>query len=164
MAAQELGLQVTRGPATLQVQARVLAPDAAEVLAALERGLTAEIEYQVRLLETRQGLFAVFGARQVSQVSVTLTARWDRFEDRYVITTQDGTTTHHQSPVDFEAAFYRVRDLNLWPLTDLSPGIYYVSARFRLQSVRLVPPLDLITIIGSGAITSPWVQAPVPEG
>ena len=59
---------------------------------------------------------------------------------------------------EFLENFFKLTDFPLARLADLNGVDYYVLARISLNPVRIVPPLNIITLFSSGA-TTPWVES-----
>ena len=137
-------------------------PRRQEVLTALAEGLTAEIQFQLRLYRRQPGFLRFLGDRLVVERRISQTARYDSFEGRYRIRRQDRELAAYSEPGEALEAFCSLSD---FPLADLSreePGEYYVAGRARLTPVKMVAPLSLITLfLPRLAFSSPWLEGGV---
>ncbi len=133
-------------------------PRAGEVLAALEEGLAAEIQFQLRLYRRQRRPFTFLGDRLVSELRLLRTARYDRFERRYCILSPGAPEDRFEEPQAFLQAFFRLGPLALGGPPAEEGAAYYVQSRARLAPVKIVPPLKLITLFFPQA-ASPWLRA-----
>jgi hypothetical protein len=136
-------------------------PRAGEVLAALEEGLAAEIQFQLRLYRQRRPL-AFLGDRLVAELRLLRTARYDRFERRYRILSPGAPEARFEEPQAFLRAFFSLGPLPLGGPLAGRGAAYYVQSRARLAPVKLVPPLKLITLFFPQA-ASPWLRVELPR-
>ena len=126
----------------------------AEVYQSIEKGLKAEIVYQIRLYEQGKGFFSLWGGRLVEEIKQTYKAFKDIFENAFVVETSEGETRVFRDWENFIKAFFTLSDISfLLPERDKE---YYILARIQLSPVKLVPPLDLITLIRPVAMVTEW--------
>lgn len=138
-------------------------PRRGEVLKALEEGLTAEIQFQLRLYRRQPGLLRFLGDRLVVERRVLQTARFDSFEGRYRIRRQDRELGAYSEPGEALEAFCSLSDFPLADLSEAGPGQYYIAARARLTPVKMVAPLNIITLfLPRLAFSSPWLEGGLP--
>jgi hypothetical protein len=132
-------------------------PRAGEVLAALEDGLAAEIQFQLRLYRRQRGPFAFLGDRLASELRLVRTARYDRFERRYSLQSPGEAEARFEEAGGFLKAFFALGPLALGELPAGDTAEYYVQSRVRLTPVKIVYPLKLITLFYPQA-SSPWLR------
>jgi hypothetical protein len=135
-------------------------PRAEEVLAALDEGLAAEIQFQLRLYRRQRGPFAFLGDHLLSELRLVRIARYDRFERRYCIQSPGAAEARFEDARGFLQAFFAAG-----PLVLGAPPVgagYYVQSRVRLAPVKIVPPLKLITLFYPQA-SSPWLRVELPR-
>jgi hypothetical protein len=134
-------------------------PRRQEVLKALAEGLTAEIQFQLRLYRRQPGFMRFLGDRMIVERRLVQTARYDSFEGRYRIRRLDREVGAYGEAGEALAAFCSLTDFILTDLAGLEAGQYYVAARARLTPVKLVAPLNIITLfLPRLAISSPWLE------
>lgn len=132
------------------------------VLLSLHDGLKAKIVFQFRLYRRMRGPWSIFGDRIIATGNVTRLAYLDIFEDRYIIETEGESLRQFNQQEQFMQSFVRCADYSLAevPKDDLSQ--YYVLARIRLDPVRIVAPLNIITLFfGQTTVTTPWVESEI---
>ena len=134
-------------------------PRREEVLKALGEGLTAEIQFQLRLYRRQLGFLHFLGDRMVIERRLSQTARYDSFEGRYRIRLQNREIGAYGDPGQALEAFCSLSGFLLADLAALEAGEYYVAARARLAPVKLVAPLNIITLfLPRLAFSSPWLE------
>lgn len=134
-------------------------PRRSEALKGLAEGLTAEIQFQLRLYRRQPGLLGFFGDRMVVERRIVQTARYDSFEGRYRIRRQQAELGYYDSAEKALQAFCSLTDFILADLAALESGRYYVAARARLTPVKMVAPLNIITLfLPSQTLSSPWLE------
>lgn len=134
-------------------------PRREEVLKALADGLTAEIQFQLRLYRRQTGFLHFLGDRLVIERRLYQTARYDSFEGRYRIRRQDREVGAYSEAGEALEAFCSLSDFILADLAPLEAGEYYVAARARLTPVKMVAPLNIITLfLPRMAFSSPWLE------
>lgn len=154
----------------LAVSIDVSGADASVLLANINDGLTARVEYIIRLLEARDGLFAVLGSRILREFRVIYETRYDPFRRRYTVTTQDGgfyTFDDSDRLLDFFFTLpgYRVpwTALELDRVRDQRDLV--VEARVVYDPIVFVPGLSVLSVLMSDARRqSPWRIATVGGG
>jgi hypothetical protein len=138
-------------------------PRREQVLKALEEGLTAEIQFQLRLYRRQHGLLRFLGDRLVVERRVLQTARYDSFEGRYRIRRQDRELGAYSEPGEALEAFCSLSDFPLMDMSEAEPGQYYIAARARLTPVKMVAPLNIISLfLPRLAFSSPWLEGGLP--
>jgi hypothetical protein len=133
-----------------------------DVLASLWEGLRAEITFQLRLYRYSRGLFSFFGDRLVLERRIRQTAAFDFYENRYKIH-RDGTIVgEYAAETEFLNAFFSLPHTELGPIAPKDAQDYFLLARVRMMPVKIIPPLNIITLFPSEAVfTTPWVQAEI---
>jgi hypothetical protein len=135
---------------------------AASLVDSLRSGLESRITFTVRLFQRRAGLFPLGRDRMLAEKIVVHSAFWDFLDERFVVEGEAGARASYASGADLLAGFLAVRDLPLWEERRDTRGLY-VTARARLEPVRLMPPLTLVTLVGAAAtLTTPWVRKDMP--
>jgi hypothetical protein len=135
-------------------------PRAGEVLAALEEGLAAEIQFQLRLYRRQRRLLTFLGDHLVAELRLARTARYDRFERRYCIQSPGAAEVRFEEAGDFLQEFFTLGPLALGAAP--AGAGYYVQSRVRLTPVKIVPPLKLITLFYP-PVSSPWLRRELPR-
>jgi hypothetical protein len=147
----------------IRVSADFTGGEIMEVLAALNEGFKSEIVFQFRLYERKHGFFAYFGDRLIFEKSFTRLAYRDLFEQQFVIESQDERSAVKGDEA-FVPAFFRLSDFLLAAIREIDVRDYYVLARIRVQPVRLVSPLNIVTLFSRQAVTTtPWLAADILE-
>ena len=137
-------------------------PRAEQVLAALAEGLAAQIQFQLRLYRRQRRPFAFLGDRLVAELRLERTAHYDRFERRYCIQSPGAAEARFEQARDFLEEFFTLGPLALGAPPEGEASGYYVQSRVRLDPVKIVPPLKLITLFYPQA-SSPWLRKELPQ-
>ena len=161
--ADTVSLDAARVGDLLEVSITLKGGDAEQVIASIQDGLKSEIVFQARLYERNRGLFSFLGDRLFVERKVVQVAYFDFFEDMYVVESELKGTRKYEQREEFMRDFFQLADLRLQDMRDLKrePGSYYILARIRLDPVRLVPPLNIISLFYSSAVT-PWQEIQIP--
>ncbi|MBN2552702.1 MAG: DUF4390 domain-containing protein [Spirochaetales bacterium] len=133
---------------------------AEEVLSSLREGLRAEINFHFRLYRRNRGIFSFLGDRLLVERRVYQTAAFDFFENRYKIRRDGGKPVEYAGEAEFLDAFFSIPDIDLGEIEAADGGEYYLLARVRMMPVKIIAPLNIITLFSSEtAFTTPWVEA-----
>jgi hypothetical protein len=134
-------------------------PRTAEVLTALSEGLSAEIHFQLRLYRRSQKRFLFLGDRLLAERRLSQTARYDLFEECFVIERQGRRMSRFRDSEAFLEAFCTLQGLPVGDLAGADPAGHYLLGRVRLYPVKILFPLSLITLFRPQlAVSSPWLQ------
>jgi hypothetical protein len=132
---QEILLSAGLTSREIRVSADYAGDEIDQVLAALQEGFKSEI---------------------VFQKSVTRLAYRDLFEQRFVIESGDERLSIGGEEA-FLPAFFRLSGFRLASIRDIDVRDYYVLGRIRVQPVRLVSPLNIVTLLFRRTVTTtPW--------
>jgi hypothetical protein len=130
------------------------------VLASLWDGLRAEITFQLRLYRRSSGVFAFFGDRLLRERQVYQVASFDFYENRYKILRDNRITGEYAAETEFLDAFFSLPEIDLGEINTGDGGDYYLLARVRMMPVKIIPPLNIITLFSTDTVfTTPWVEA-----
>ena len=131
-----------------------------DVLASLWEGLRAEIAFQLRLYRRNSGPFAFLGDRLLSERRVYQIASFDFYENRYRIQRDDQTAGEYKGEAEFLDAFFSLPETELGEIETEEREDYYLLARVRMMPVKIVSPLNIITLFSTDTVfTTPWVEA-----
>jgi hypothetical protein len=131
-----------------------------EVLASLWDGLRAEITFQLRLYKRTRGVFAFLGDRLLQELRVDKIASFDFYENRYKILKGGRTAGEYTAEGEFLEAFFTLRETELGEIENGNEEEYYLLARVRMMPVKIIAPLNIITLFASETVfTTPWVEA-----
>lgn len=130
------------------------------VLASLWDGLRAEITFQLRLYRRSSGVFAFLGDRLLRERQVYQVASFDFYENRYKILRDNRITGEYAAETEFLDAFFSLPEIDLGEINTGDGGDYYLLARVRMMPVKIIPPLNIITLFSTDTVfTTPWVEA-----
>ena len=130
------------------------------VLASLWDGLRAEITFQLRLYRRSSGVFAFLGDRLLRERQVDQVALFDFYENRYKILRDNRITGEYAAETEFLDAFFSLPEIDLGEINTGDGGDYYLLARVRMMPVKIIPPLNIITLFSTDTVfTTPWVEA-----
>jgi hypothetical protein len=134
-----------------------------EVLASLWDGLRAEITFQLRFYRRNSGIFAFLGDRLLNERRVYQTASFDFYENRFKIQRDDRIIGKYAGEMEFLDAFFSLPQTELGEIETGGTGDagdYYLLARVRMMPVKIIAPLNIITLFSTETVfTTPWVEA-----
>jgi hypothetical protein len=132
-----------------------------ELLRFVRGGLGSRVEFLFRIQEKRHTILPFFQEALVSETSLARSASFDIFSDEYSVSSEREGKAVFATADDFLRYFFSVRDCAV--LNGLRSGTSYaVAVQVRLTPIRLVPPLNIISLFGGMAtFTSPWVRQEV---
>lgn len=129
------------------------------VLTALHEGLKSEIVFDLRLYLRQKGFLAWLGDRPVVVQRESRVAVFDLFTRRYVIQQDGRAVAAFSGQGEFLRNFFVLSDYPVGKLEPGDPSRYYLLARVRLSPVRIVAPLNIVTLFSSDSlITTDWVE------
>jgi hypothetical protein len=130
-----------------------------DLVNSLRDGMEARIIFTLRVYQRRGGFLPFFRDRLLAETSIARSAFWDFLDDKFVVESDDGSRKAYTSAPELLAGFFSLSD---YPVSRLPPTLgesRYVTARARLEPVRLMPPLTIVTLVGAAAsYTTPWVR------
>jgi hypothetical protein len=131
-----------------------------EVLASLWEGMRAEITFQLRLYRRSRGVFSFLGDRLLVEYRVQQTAAFDFYENQYKIQRDGETVGRYTSEAAFLEAFFSLPETEIGAVETGDVREHYVLARVRMMPVKIIAPLNIITLFSSEAsFTTPWMEA-----
>ncbi len=135
-----------------------------EILSSLKDGLKSEIIFQFRLYQKNRGLLSLFGDRLIFEKKISRIAYFDIFEGFFVMETQGEGVRKFLSKENFLKHFFQINDYNLTELKYENLSQIYVLARISLNPVRIVPPLNIISLFFTNTgVKTPWVESALAE-
>jgi hypothetical protein len=131
-----------------------------EVLASLWDGLRAEITFQLRLYRRNSGILAFLGDRLLIERRVQQIASFDFYENRYKILKGGRIAGEYTAEAEFLDAFFSLPETELGQLEAEDGEDFYLLARVRMMPVKIIAPLNIITLFSNETVfTTPWVEA-----
>ena len=144
--------EITAHPEYMEISVFVNGADPQVLFQNLDEGMTARLEYEVRVSQPRSLPLRILGSRVLQQYRVVYDLRWDPFRRRFTITTQDGgafTFTHTTAlwQFFFELPGFRVPWRNLGLEHHASNGRYLVETRVTYEPIVFVPGLSILSLL-----------------
>ena len=131
-----------------------------DVLFSLWEGLRAEIAFQLRLYRRNSGPFAFLGDRLLTERRVYQIASFDFYENRYKIQRDERSTGEYVGEAEFLEAFFSLPETELGEIETEESDDYYLLVRVRMMPVKIIAPLNIITLFSTDTVfTTPWVEA-----
>jgi len=132
-----------------------------ELIEFVRGGLGSRVEFLFRIQEKRPSPLPFLREALVSETSLERSASFDIFSGKYSVSSEREGKAFYETADDFLQDFFSVRDCAVF--NGLHPGTAYaVDVQVRLTPIRLVPPLNIISLFGDmAAFTSPWVRQEV---
>ncbi len=139
------------------------APEDPRILESIQQGLTSEILFQIRIYQDPRRFLGFRDGKLVLDEEIRVEGRWDRFNQRYIVT-RDDRVKRFESSQEFLDDFLT---LTYPPLnfTD-SPGALQVLVRSRLTPMRLSPPFTLVqpVLAFREGRREPWLELEIKSG
>ncbi|UCF99852.1 MAG: hypothetical protein JSV89_10020 [Spirochaetaceae bacterium] len=130
-----------------------------EVLASLWDGLRAEITFQLRLYRRSKRPFAFLGDRLLLERRVYQTASFDFYGNRYKIQRDGEHVGEYEGEAEFIDSFFSLPEIELGEIDTTDAREHYLLARVRMMPVKIIAPLNIITLFSSEtAFTTPWIE------
>lgn len=153
-------------PDHLEVSIVVRGADPQLLYANLGDGMTARVEFTIRITEPRRSPANLFGSRLLREDRVVYNLRWNPFRERYAITTNSGDTydVGGASALDnvfFSLSGYRIPWHAVTP-EDAPVDRYQVETRVVYEPIVFVPGLTILSVFMRHARqTTPWIRTVV---
>lgn len=129
-----------------------------EVIDSLEKGFEAEIFFEIRLYERVTGFLSLFGDKLIIEEKPYYIAGIDLFEKNFYITADTNEVFVFKTEAEFIQSFFKMSSYILHESVLEKDKEYYVLGRIQLNHVKLVPPLDLISLFYSTGFITDWVE------
>ena len=155
---QEIHLDARQLGESVNISARLESIPYKDVFTSLQDGLEAEITFQIRLYEKVGGVLSIFGDRLIGQREPSYRAHMNLYDNTYSLITSSGEKLEFKKREDFIESFFGIQMIAFSDFVPEMNKVYYLRARIRLSHVKLVPPLNLIYILGPIGITTDWKE------
>ncbi|HKJ85382.1 MAG TPA: hypothetical protein VKA06_04865 [Spirochaetia bacterium] len=133
----------------LEVNITVDGAEPEPLFANLEDGLSASIEYMIRVVEPVRRPWQALGSRVLHEFLVKYELIWDPFRERFTISTHDGAFYTFRDEADVWAFFFRLSDFRI-PWTAFSdsgePGRIRIETRAMYEPIVFVSGLSILSI------------------
>ena len=156
-AAQSLDLGVNVRPDGIRANLLFQWTREEELVSSLRDGMEARIVFTLRVYQRRGGLLPLFRDRLLAETRVARSAFWDFLDRKFIVESDDGSRAAYTSSSELLTGFFSLRDFPVLQLPPRAGELRYVTARARLEPVRLMPPLTIVTLAGEAAsYTTRW--------
>ena len=119
--------------------------------------MEARIVFTLRVYQRRTGLLPLFRDRLLSETRVARSAFWDFLDGKFIVESDDGSRASYTSSPELLMGFFSLMDYPVLRFPPSQGESRYVTARARLEPVRLMPPLTIVTLAGEAAsYTTRW--------
>ncbi|HUJ73383.1 MAG TPA: hypothetical protein VL359_00935 [bacterium] len=160
-AASVLTLRAVRAGNTIVASVALRWDSADELVRSLLDGMESRIVFTVRLYQERSGILSLSGDRLLGQAVVIRRAYRDILTEQFIVAEDGAGAVAFDAAADLLAGFLTVPALSFPAPSPGARGIYVV-ARAELQPVLLMPPLTLVTLVGTAAaFVTPWQRSDV---
>ncbi len=128
-----------------------------DLVTSLRDGMEARIVFTLRVYQKRSGFLPFPRDRVLVETTVARSAFWDFLDRTFVVESDDGTRRVFPSAPELLRGFFTLSDYPLLRTPPVPGELRYVTARARLEPVRLMPPLTIVTLAGAAAsYTTAW--------
>jgi hypothetical protein len=162
LAAQEADLSVRTEGRRVVASVELRQPPVAAIVDALQDGLKSEIVFELRLYRRQTGFLAWLGDRPIISLRETRVAAFDPFTARYVTFRNGRLEESFADQAEFLRHFLSLSEHTVGAVEAGTGALYYVLARIRLSPVRIIGPLNIVTLFSSeNLVTTDWVEEPL---
>lgn len=134
------------------------------IIESLLDGHRSEVRYEFRILRKARGVRKIFGDRLVKEEETSYVARWDALDQNFVVLMDGAAERVFENANSFLDFFLSVNNRVITIEETLTDDDYLVC-RWRIQPVKLVPPLTLMTLVKSDLQTiSNWERTTMRMG
>lgn len=158
---QEISVRLDRKEQGLDITAGLEGVNFDKVITSLEDGLESEIFFEFRLYEKSQGFFSFLGDKLIIDKTPHYTARINYLDKTYNIFTEEGKILTFEQKENFINQFSKIESYRLTDFPFEENRSYYIRARIRLNHVKLVPPLNIISLFHRISVTTKWKQVEI---
>lgn len=131
------------------------------IVESLVAGHRSEVRYEIRVLRRVTGLRRILGDVLVHQEEISYVARWDALDELFVVQIDGAEERTFTEKEPFFAFFLSLMNHRINIGEEITPESYLLC-RSRIQPIKLVPPLTLMTLIRSDLQTiSDWKEIPI---
>jgi len=156
-AAQSLDMGLSVRPTSIRADLWFRWNKEQELVSSLQQGMEARIVFTLRLYQRRRGVIPFLGDKLILETHVARSAFWDFLDRTFVVESDDGSRAAYPTAAELLQGFLTVRNFPVSTVLPSSGEERYVTARARLEPVRLMPPLTIVTLAGAAAsYTTPW--------
>ena len=160
--AQEAALSVRTDEHTVVASVALRGAPVERVLVALHDGLKSEIVFDLRLYRRQRGFLAWLGDRPLASLRVSRVVSFDPYTSRYVVHQEERPAASFTGQADFVRYYFALSEVSLGEVELDEPGRFYVLARVRLSPVRLIGPLNIVTLFSADSlVTTDWAEQTV---
>ena len=150
----------------LEVSIVVHGADSDVLYANLGDGMTARVEFTIRVTQPNRSPASFFGSRLLREDRVIYDLRWNPFRERYAITTNSGDTYDVGGAPALDSVFFTLSGYRIpWQsvLPDDAPvDGYQVETRVVYEPIVFVPGLTILSVFTRHARqTTPWIRTVV---
>jgi hypothetical protein len=130
----------------------------------LDGGMTARVEFAIRISRPRHGVWTVFGDRGLREYVTGSEIHWDVFTERYVIEADDGGRFSFRDMGEATQFLFSLRQYRIpWTgMVDRRGTIadeFVVDTQVRYSPIVYVPALAILSFFNSGErLISPWLR------
>jgi len=128
------------------------------IIESLMDGHRSEVRFEFRMLRKAKGFRKIFGDKLLAEEERVFVARWDAFDESFIVTVDETTEHIFSDAISFLNFFLSVNSHRMAVSESLLDDDY-LMCRWRIQPIKLVPPLTLMTLVKSDLQTnSSWKQ------
>lgn len=153
-----LGLPGAAAPSRIEFTYTITNYPEDAIMESLMDGHRSEVRYEIRVYRKASGFRRLFGNRLIKQEETVYVARWDALDERYIVLIDGIREEWFESSQPFLRFFLSLSEYSMPVPSEMAENDYLVC-RSRIQPIKLVPPLTLLTLIKPELlIVSPWSQ------
>jgi len=146
----------------LEVRIQVSGADLDRLFANLGDGLSARMEYAIRLLDPRDRPWRVLGSRVLHEFRVAYELAWDPYRERFAVSTQDGRRLTFADETSVRDFFFRLDGYRI-PWAAIDDGSRRAASRPLIVETRAVyEPIVFVTGLTILSILMPHTRQQTP--
>jgi hypothetical protein len=161
--AQQTVLKLDSRDKQIQVSMFLVEYSPADIFSRLEEGLRSEVGFSIHVYRETRGILRLFTQRLVHEETFIQEARWDVFQQQYVIEKESGEILKFSRKEDFISEFFSLKNYTL-RFSPENGKKYYTLGRINVETIIFLPPLNILSsIIPANIVTTAWEREEIIE-
>lgn len=158
--ADGMKLQVHRADDSILVSMVLHRSERPNIIESLDKGLRSEISYEIKIYQETSGLRSIFGDRLIWEEHIHYEGKRDNFSNDYQLVSDSGTRRFSEPEVFLEH-YYELKNYSI-PFSPVPGEDYYLLGRIVVEDIKLVPPLNLLTLfMRENRTVTDWHRHPI---
>jgi len=155
-----MNLRVHSGDDSILVSMVLPRSERPDIIESLDNGLRSEISYEIKIYQQTSGLRSIFGDRLIREEHIHYEGKRDNFSNDYQLFSDSGVRRFSEPEVFLEH-YYELENYPI-PFAPTPGEDYYLLGRIVVEDIKLVPPLNLLTLfMRKNRTVTDWYRHPI---